>query len=72
MKIQLQKRASFYFAVLAFLMVNLGWGQVDISNCPAGTVVSNQMTFNTTNFTLRGLMLTLLVTLLGGYILIIL
>lgn len=27
MKIQLQKRASFYFAVLAFLMVNLGWGQ---------------------------------------------
>ena len=28
MKIQLQKRASFYFAVLAFLMVNLGWGQI--------------------------------------------
>ncbi len=32
MKIQLQKRASFYFAVLAFLMVNLGWGQVSITS----------------------------------------
>lgn len=39
--------------VLLFLLTSvLGWGQVDISNCPAGTVVSNQMTFNTTNFTI--------------------
>lgn len=47
MKIQLQKRASFYFAVLAFLMVNLGWGQVDI--IPIRTDVSGFSSWTDTN-----------------------
>ena len=47
MKIRLQKRASFYFAVLAFLMVNLGWGQVDI--IPIRTDVSGFSSWTDTN-----------------------
>ena len=43
-------KTSITLSLIAF--VSLAWGQSDELNCPAGTIVSNTMTFNTANFTI--------------------
>lgn len=41
------------FLLFFFLLTGVQvWGQLETLACPEGTIVSNQMTFNTTNFTI--------------------
>ncbi len=80
MKIQLQKRASFYFAVLAFLMVNLGWGQntaiytvatttlvTSSGTAPSGSNATYSQTYSTAKQLTNGNSATLTLSGYAGY-----